>query len=164
MSIPIEYISFYCSWCLCFVAAGKRHPVLHYTVVYSSGHLWSWSPFLGIPIFILLEHLERCLFWFLKHVLSPYTLRLAEYFDLLWIPSRKHACIILTPLNSILHSETGVYRGIHYFSYFAKNIDCGYLLEPPRRGGSYMYPQSLFWTEIRKISAFFLSETFPFWL
>ena len=26
----------------------------------------------------------------------------------------------------------------------AQNIDCGYLLEPPRRGGSYKYPQSIF--------------------
>ena len=54
-----------------------------------------------------------------------------------------------------------------YFSYFcskhrlwvlvrtasssAQNIDCGYSLEPPRRGGSNEYPQSIFWAEIRKI-------------
>ena len=33
----------------------------------------------------------------------------------------------------------------------AQNIDCGYSLEPPQRGGSYEYPQSMFWAEIRKI-------------
>ena len=33
----------------------------------------------------------------------------------------------------------------------AQNIDCGYSLEPPRRGGSNEYPQSMFWAEIRKI-------------
>ena len=33
----------------------------------------------------------------------------------------------------------------------AKNIDCGYSLEPPRRGGSNEYPQSMFSAEIRKI-------------
>ena len=33
----------------------------------------------------------------------------------------------------------------------AQNIDCGYSLEPPRRGGSNKYPQSMFWAEIRKI-------------
>ena len=33
----------------------------------------------------------------------------------------------------------------------AKNIDCGYSLEPPRRGGSNKYPQSMFLAEIRKI-------------
>ena len=57
--------------------------------------------------------------------------------------SYKHACIMLTPLNPTLYSKTGVYRGIHYFSFFcSKNIDCGYSLEPPRRGGSNEYPQS----------------------
>ena len=43
-----------------------------------------------------------------------------------------------------------------------KYIDCGYSLEPPRRGGSNEYPQSMFWAEIRKISEFFLSENFQF--
>ena len=33
----------------------------------------------------------------------------------------------------------------------AQNKDCGYSLEPPPRGGSNEYPQSMFWAEIRKI-------------
>ena len=37
------------------------------------------------------------------------------------------------------------------FHISAQNIDCGYLLEPPRRGGSNEYPQCMFWAEIRKI-------------
>ena len=36
------------------------------------------------------------------------------------------------------------------FHICAQNIDCGYSLEPPRRGGSNEYPQSMFWAEIRK--------------
>ena len=32
--------------------------------------------------------------------------------------SRKHAYIILTPWTPLLYSKTGVYRGIHYFSYY----------------------------------------------
>ena len=36
---------------------------------------------------------------------------------------------------------TGVYI---IFLIFAQNIDCGYSLEPPQRGGSYEYPQSMF--------------------
>ena len=59
--------------------------------------------------------------------------------------SRKHTYIILTPLNPILCSKTGVYRGIYYFFIFLlKNIDCGYSLEPPRRGGFNEYGQSMF--------------------
>ena len=34
---------------------------------------------------------------------------------------------------------------------FAQNIDCGYMLEMPRRGGSIEYPQSMFWTKNKKI-------------
>ena len=42
------------------------------------------------------------------------------------------------------------HRNIFYiFLIFAHNIDCGYTLEPPRRGGSNEYPQTMFW--IRKI-------------
>ena len=36
---------------------------------------------------------------------------------------------------------TGVYI---IFLISAQNIDCGYSLEPPRRGGSNEYPQSMF--------------------
>ena len=38
----------------------------------------------------------------------------------------------------------------------AQNIDCGYSLEPPRRGGSNEYSQSMFWAESWKISEFFI--------
>ena len=31
-----------------------------------------------------------------------------------------------------------------FFHISAQNIDCGYSLEPPRRGGSKEYPQSMF--------------------
>ena len=37
-----------------------------------------------------------------------------------------------------------------YFFIFAQNIDCGYTLEPPRRGGSNEYPQSTFWSKNKK--------------
>ena len=36
------------------------------------------------------------------------------------------------------------------FLIFAQNIDCGYSLEPPRRGGSNVYPQSMFWSKNKK--------------
>ena len=31
-----------------------------------------------------------------------------------------------------------------FFLFLTQNIDCGYSIEPPRRGGSNVYPQSLF--------------------
>ena len=37
------------------------------------------------------------------------------------------------------------YAGVYLFSLFLlQNIDCGYSLEPPQRGGSNVYPQSMF--------------------
>ena len=38
-----------------------------------------------------------------------------------------------------------------FFRISDQNIDCGYLLESPRRGGSNEYPQSMFYSKIRKI-------------
>ena len=43
-----------------------------------------------------------------------------------------------------------------FFLFLLKNIDCGYSLEPPRRGGSNEYLQSMFWAETWKISEFFI--------
>ena len=34
--------------------------------------------------------------------------------------------------------------------FLLKNIDCGYSLEPPRRGGSNEYPQSMFMSRNKK--------------
>ena len=36
------------------------------------------------------------------------------------------------------------------FLILAQNIDCGYTSEPPRRGGSIEYPQSMFWSKNKK--------------
>ena len=37
------------------------------------------------------------------------------------------------------------YAGVYlFFLFLLQNIDCGYSLEPPRRGGSNVYPQPMF--------------------
>ena len=41
-------------------------------------------------------------------------------------------------------------------------MDCGYLLEPPRRGGSNEYPQSMFSSRNMKNITVFVSENFKF--
>ena len=38
----------------------------------------------------------------------------------------------------------------HIFHISDQNIDCGYSLEPPRRGGSNEYPQSMFSSRNKK--------------
>ena len=48
-------------------------------------------------------------------------------------------------------TQVSVYRTIGpLVLIFAQNIDCGYKLEPPRRGGSNEYPQSMFWSKNKK--------------
>ena len=56
------------------------------------------------------------------------------------------------PLQSHFYIAKLGYAGVYlFFLVLLQNIDCGYSLEPPRRGGSNVYPQSMFWTKIRKI-------------
>ena len=69
-------------------------------------------------------------------------------------------------MNNSIHSENTpfqIYWKFHHqkterfqikiliFFIFAQNIDCRYSLEPPRRGGSNEYQQSMFWAEICKM-------------
>ena len=49
------------------------------------------------------------------------------------------------PLKSHFYIVKLGFTGVHIiFLIPAQNIDCGYSLEPPRRGGSNEYPQSMF--------------------
>ena len=46
------------------------------------------------------------------------------------------------------------------FHISAQNIDCGYSLEPPRRGGSNEYPQSMFLSKNLKINVYSYESQF----
>ena len=62
--------------------------------------------------------------------------------DVLYFTLRKHAHAIyrfFTSKNLKFHK-----KNFDIFLIFAQNINCGYSLEPPRRGGSNVYPQSMF--------------------
>ena len=63
---------------------------------------------------------------------------------------RKHAYSnilkILPPKN-----ENSQIKNSDIFPISDQNIDCGYSLEPPRRGGSNEYPQSMFLSRNKKI-------------
>ena len=59
-----------------------------------------------------------------------------------------------------MQSKTGIFSALKFenfqlknfdiFLIFAQNIDCGYTLELPQRGGSNEYPQSMFWSKNKK--------------
>ena len=46
--------------------------------------------------------------------------------------------------------ENFQWKNSDVFNIYAQNIDCGYTLEPPQRGGSNEYPQSMFWIKNKK--------------
>ena len=52
---------------------------------------------------------------------------------------------ILPPRN-----ENFQIKKSNIFHISAQNLDCGYSLEPPRRGGSNEYPQPMFWSRNKK--------------
>ena len=68
--------------------------------------------------------------------------------------SRNVTCTILFSLRKQVYSnilkilppknENFQMKNSDIFRISTQNIDCGYLLEPPRRGGSNEYPQSMF--------------------
>ena len=63
---------------------------------------------------------------------------------------RKHAYSnilkILPPKNEIFQIKILIF----FFHISAQNIECEYSLEPPRRGGSNEYPQSMFLSRNKK--------------
>ena len=62
---------------------------------------------------------------------------------------RKHAHGIYRDFLA-LKIENFQLKNFDIFLIFAQNIDCGYTLEPPHRGGSNEYPQSMFWSKNKK--------------
>ena len=55
------------------------------------------------------------------------------------------------------------YKNSDIFHMSTQNIDCGYSLEPPRRGGSNEYPQSMFLSRNKKIIYTPLNPSFTIW-
>ena len=88
-------------------------------------------------------------------------IRLCGYVD--WFESiTKTRLCNFDPLKPHFYIVKLEFTGVNIiFHISAQNKDCGYLLEPPRRGGSNEYPQSLFWAKKKKYQNF-SSENFQF--
>ena len=55
-----------------------------------------------------------------------------------------------TEIFKVVKNENFQWKFLDIFLIFAQNIDFGYTLEPPRRGGSNEYPQSMFSSKNKK--------------
>ena len=90
-------------------------------------------------------------------VLTVYTRRSLIYindFDMVRFYNhtlRKHAHSNILKILPPKNKKKNQMKKSDIFHISAQNIDCGYSLEPPRRGGSNEYYNLCFWAEIRKI-------------
>ena len=115
-----------------------------------AGEIASGVELMGMPMPTLIQSTfktiesgyHNCMFW----ELIPNT----NYFGITFTSSSLHNREMYTPLYPFLYSKTGVYRGIQFFLFLIQNIHCGYPIEPPRQGGSNVYPQCVFWANLRK--------------
>ena len=67
----------------------------------------------------------------------------------LYLALRKHAYANIWEITPS-KTENVQIKNSDIFHISAQNIDCGYSLEPPRRGGSNEYPQSMFLSRNKK--------------
>ena len=74
---------------------------------------------------------DHCLFFYLWHLYENMSVQYTAIF---------HGC----------KNDNFQMIFFYIFLIFAQNIDCGYTLEPPQRGGSNEYPQSMFWSKNKK--------------
>ena len=66
-------------------------------------------------------------------------------------PITKTCLYNVDPLKPHFYIVKVGFTGVNIiFLISAQNIDCGYSLEPPRRGGSNEYPQSMFLSRNKK--------------
>ena len=90
----------------------------------------------------------------------------------MWVITAVLLCIVITCFSSSLwkHANSNILKILppkaekkyikklkkktDIFHILIKNIDCGYSLEPPRRGGSNENPQSLFLSKNKKFNVY----------
>ena len=93
---------------------------------------------------------------------TNYTFGLTVHF-LICINITKTYLYYFDPLKPHFYIVKLGFAGVYIiFLISAQNIDCGYSLEPPRRGGSNEYPQSMFLSRNKKKYQNFLSENIHF--
>ena len=81
------------------------------------------------------------------YIVFIHTGRKAREFKRLIIPYYENSPIQIYRKFHLQKAENFQMKNFDIFHISAKSIDCGYSLEPPRRGGSNEYPQSMFFEQ-----------------
>ena len=110
------------------------------TCTVSSRHLFSIEIFYSVKNFCYLQRITKTrLFKYIKKILPPKKWKfLDKNSDIFLISAQKHRLWVLVRTAS------------PFFLFLLKIIDCGYSFEPPQRGGSNEYPQSMFLSRNKK--------------
>ena len=98
-------------------------------------------PFQSFPISVPLEVCASCWWHFLDNFRS-----FLGNFNYIFHSITKTYLYNVDPLKSTFIQYNWGLQGIDYFLISAQKHRLWYSLEPPRRGGSNEYPQSMFWT------------------
>ena len=69
---------------------------------------------------------------------------------------------VLTSTHNLCFGKIEIFIGKNFdvLIFVAQNTDCGYMLEPPRRGGSIEDQHSMFWGKIKKKKGITLQTPF----
>ena len=114
-------------------------------------------------------HSLRHLLWVLIRSASPSTHNICIYRELKELSQNYHKPLLITktciynfdPLKPRFYLVKLRLTGYTLSCFFLViNIDCAYLSEPPRRGGSNEYPQYMFWAKIWKKNQDFYLKIF----
>ena len=87
---------------------------------------------------------------FMNKKLADFSLSRSKISEGLFFYHYENLPMQYTEIFLALKIENFQLKNVDIFLIFAQNIDCGYTLEPPRRGGSNEYPQSMFWSKNKK--------------
>ena len=67
-----------------------------------------------------------------------------------WVKHYENLSMQYTEIFSAAKIENFQRKNCNIFDISAQDIDCGYTLKPPRRGGSNKFTQSMFWIKNKK--------------
>ena len=158
-SLREERANFSAIICSCLVLSSSSSSCLGRAMICDCGTTWTFLLSFFCPVSCIIgfsgPHLAL---WSPCRGRGSWTLCFSSVCGLYTVSSRKHTYIILTPLKPHYYIVKLGFTGVYImFLIAAQNIDCWYSLEPPRRGGSNEYPQSMFLSRnVKNIRIFYL--------
>ena len=133
---------------------------------YAGRYIQKWTHMFSFHFYFIII-ITFCLLWFIKINMNPDTAFSTQQWLLSgWSRSLPEGafdhCLAISKTRLFKYIENSPPKSDFFFQIkvlilfhiFAQNIDCGYSLEPSRRGGSNEYLQSMFLSRNKKDNAY----------